>query len=329
MSKIEPEQPNPYKPPKVGDILKGGSAAWVLIKGRLVHSSPTAIGCLVERVFGELKQTGVSATSTYPIDGHPQYGYPPPKTNFFVAEPDYNRQTQLSLPLAGGLESLLTDVQSIQNYLRSRVEQTGRFGFNGVEPIFNSANQQIGSRLYFQHKTKENYNPSGQKEKIESNGLVVVFSVLPLSQRELVSEVSENSRNGYHTLFVLHEQSKDGVYRHHRGGTYIYPDGQNYAALGEGSVVFCKPPEQHANILLKSVSLSGGEPEIKYISEGWDVQIMAYWKNSPIYRVISSGLGGGIHTNGRFEPLEIMLDRKPLLLAYFVQPRYSVRQRKI
>ena len=270
----------------------------------------TNVGEYLPLLFDALQSfVGVSDTPRFGVK------YPAPKDTRSFYETAPIKQQYLSL----GLEDML---HPMGKYLIVRVDATNRFDYIGDEPITNSNDFQIGSRLYFNHRTKKE-NRFGRKEKILSNGLIVVPTVILLDNRTLLTEIVENSKMGYHTSLVLHEQTIDGVYRSLGERTYIFDSAKRYFAVGQGDILFYGPRDGDG--ILRVVNLTSKQIKSEVLPQDLGIQLMAYWPHNPIFKQISQGLGNGTFTDGKFMPLEEMLEGKPLLLAFLYSPKWLSR----
>ena len=268
-----------------------------------------------QRYFAHLQnKLGVSDTPRATDGETPIVVYPESNTDF--SSPRTSNE-QPFLPLEIGGVSLEQAVERLlQNMDRSLIEavnSTGNYNYSGTIPIRDSSSE-IGSRLYFDNSRAADFR-LGVKETLLSKGLVVVSSLSPLNKRAIINEIVQNSKKGYHTLFVLHGQNKDRLYRDQDGKTFVLDSAWPYFTLGFGKVAVYEPSGK-GNLV--SLDLSP-QNSVQMNPFGKDIGIstISYWPQNPMFRDISTALGGGMYTNGKFTPLEEIMDGKPLLLAQF------------
>lgn len=267
-------------------------------------SAPIAHGILSN--FAELQELrGISDT---PRGGGVRY--PAAKDDAFFLNAVQGLQPTLEIRMEQDEQQAMMD-----KYLTRIVDGTNDLAYAGTMPILGAKNAVIGSRLYFNFHNPADARGQEIQEKRLSNGLVVAASRIPLNQRGVVAELAENSRSGYHTLFVMHEQGESEAYHAFGGKALLTAKGQQYAAAGSGRIVLFS---ENGGGSFKFINLNGGKLSVEFPSDDVKLQPIAYWAKNPMFGEVASGLGNGYHVNGKFIELDRALEGKPLLMAHFV-----------
>lgn len=236
--------------------------------------------------------------------------YPAAKDDAFFLKTMLGLQPTLEIRTEQDEQQAMMD-----KYLTRLIDGSNDLAYAGTMPIFGAKSAIIGSRLYFNFQNPAGAGGQAIQEKRLSNGLVVAASRIPLNQRTVVAELAENSRKGYHTLFVMHEQGESEAYLAYGGQALLTAKGQQYAAAGSGRIVLFS---ENGGGSFKFINLNGGKLSVEFPSDNVKMQPMAYWGKNPMFGEVASGLGNGYHVNGKFVELDRALEGKPLLMAHFV-----------